>query len=61
MCDAENLNNVKMAFEPRTIQKMHEIVDEIGRAHTRGAKKTISQQRSMHPIQVCIYNLLFFK
>jgi hypothetical protein len=29
MCDAENLNNVNMTFEPRTVQKMREIVDQI--------------------------------
>ena len=42
MCDAKNLNNVSMTFEPRTIQKMCEIVDQIERAPTPAAKKLIS-------------------
>jgi hypothetical protein len=57
MCDAENLNNVNMTFEPRTIQKMCEIIDQIERAPTPAAKKLISQQWSVHPVQVCIDNL----
>jgi hypothetical protein len=59
MCDAENLNNVNLTFEPRTVQKMREIVDQIERAPTSTTKKLISQQWSVHPVQVCIDNLIF--
>jgi hypothetical protein len=59
MCDAENLNNVNMTIESRTVQKMREIVDQIERSPTPTPKKLISQQWSVHPVQVCIDNLIF--
>ena len=58
MCNAENLNNMNMTFEPCIVlQNMLEIVDQIERVHI--PKKRILQQWSIHPIQVCMHNFIF--